>query len=117
MEQPLDQLEGVDIAGLVETMLGACVARFQNLELSLPESKDIGFDADDFGGLADLQSALVSARIRNKGLGFFGLGLLYWATASTHERGFLPLLTSSLRTSLALNDSTRRESIVIGSPV
>ena len=60
----------------------------------------------------------VPRAISGRGLGLFGFGFVCSAAASVHERGFLPLLlTSSLRTSLALNDSTRRDSMVIGSPV
>src|SRR5438094_548880 len=98
-------------------MLGAGVLGLQQRELGLPEAQHVSFDANHLGRLADFQATLVSGRFRNCGLGLSGLGFVCSATATIHERGFLPLLTSSLSTWLAINESTRRESMVIGSPV
>src|SRR5580698_2696588 len=98
-------------------MLGAGVLGLENLELGLPEPQHISLDADGLGGLADFQSALIGRRIRNCGLGFFRFDFFRTALIAIHARGFLPLLTSSFRTWLALNESTRRESMIIGSPV
>ncbi len=117
MEQALDELEGLDIARLLEAMLGARVLGLENRKLGLPEAQHVSLDADGLGRLADFQAALIGERIRNCGLGLSGFGFIYAAPGSIHERGFLLLLTSSFSTWLALNESTRRESMIIGSPV
>src|SRR5215831_5269161 len=97
------------------------MARFQKGKLRLPKTQHVGLNPQYFGRFADLEASLghplqyLGGSPRGcRGLGLGTLGRGGAADLTGHGLVELPLLIRSFRTWLALKDSTRRESIVMG---
>ena len=97
VQEPADEAQGLETLLVVVAMLGTRMARAEEGKLSLPEAQNVGFDANQACGLANLYLTFraISRDRLWRGSGFFWLRR--WMR-SRHADDFSPLPTRSLRT-------------------